>query len=135
MALTRNVINLATVFIEKNNIKYGDETLAIPANTTIAAGTILARDSVSLNLVPYVVGGTTNENGIPKFVIGTEVQNTTASAANFAVRVPLAAQCRRDLLIIQADGDNSNLTKAIEDQLRDYNFFVIDGENLSVLDN
>lgn len=130
--------NIEITNIDQGNVllsdgKFNDELLTFAGAATVAAGTILARDSVSLKLVPYVKGGATNENGIPKAVVTYDV--TAAGAGDVAVRALVDGEVRFERLVINADGDNSNVDKAVRDQLRDYGITVKNVEQLSVLDN
>ena len=49
--------------IAKRDEEFKDELLTLAGADTSAAGTILARDSVSLKLVLFGKGGVTNGNG------------------------------------------------------------------------
>ena len=99
----------------------------------MAEGTILARDSVSGLLVIFVKGGSTNENGIPKAVITYEL--VAAGAGDFPVRVLVSGSVRKERLIIDADGDATNIDAAVMDQLRDYSIVAIDVSELNIQDN
>ena len=130
--------NLTITNIEPNGVvlckgEFNDDILTFAGAATVLAGTILARDSVSGNLVPFVVGGSTNENGIPKAVLTYDV--TSDAAGDVAIRDMVSGTVRSPKLVIDADGDNSNINKVILDQLRDYSLVAVDVENLSVLDN
>lgn len=96
--------------------EYGNELVTFGGAATLLPGTIMARDSVSLKLVPYVVGGSTNQNGIPKAVLCEQLVAT--GAGDLPTRAIILGVVNRNRLIINADGTNANLTKAIEDQLR-----------------
>jgi hypothetical protein len=61
--------------------QYRDETLNLASGVTVLPGTILARDSVSLKLVLFVKGGSTNQNGIPKAVLGYQLIGATGDNA------------------------------------------------------
>lgn len=100
---------------------------------TLKAGTILARDSSTLKLVPYVKGGATNENGIPKAVLRGELIAT--GAGDLSCPVIVEGQLRLSKLVINADGDSSNVDAAVKDQLRDYGMVVVETEQLAELDN
>lgn len=113
--------------------QYRDDLLTFAGAGTVVAGTILARDSVSGNLVPYVIGGVTNENGIPKTILTYDV--TATGAGDVPVRAAISGQFRKERLVVDADGDDSNITKAILDQLRDYGFVPLDVDELAILDN
>jgi len=123
--------DLGNVILEGADIR--DELLTFAGAATVLEGTILARDSVSLLLVPFVKGGVTNENGIPKAVLTYDV--TAAGAGDEAVRACVGGKVRKERLIIDADGDGSNIDDAVLDQLRDYAIIPIDVQELNILDN
>lgn len=113
--------------------KFRDDTMTFAGADTMAPGTILARDSVSLKLVIYVKGGVTNENGIPKVILTQEVVAT--GAGDLPVRVAVEGRFRLPRLIIDADGDATNIDAAVIDELRDYGLTPIDAVELQSLDN
>ena len=113
--------------------KFRDELLTFTGIATILEGTILARDSVSLKLVPFVKGGATNENGIPKMLITFEI--TSEGVGDLPIRAGASGSYRNERLVIDADGDASNIDDAVRDQLRDYGLVPIDVNELNFLDN
>lgn len=113
--------------------EFRDDLLTFAGADTVLEGTILARDSVSLKLVPFVIGGVTNENGIPKAVITYDV--TATGAGDVPVRALVAGVVRKNRLIVDADGTGANITKAHLDQLRSYSIVAIDSKQLAELDN
>lgn len=115
------------------NASFRDDVLTFAGADTFVAGTILARDSASLKLVPYVKGGVTNENGIPKAILTYDVE--AAGAGDVPVRAGVAGEYRKEQLVIDADGDDTNIDKAVIDQLRDYGLTPIDVDELNILDN
>lgn len=123
--------DLGSVILE--NAKFQDDLLTFAGAGTVIAGTILARDSVSDKLVPFVKGGAVNENGIPKAVVTYDV--VAAGAGDESIRAGVAGDYRKERLVIDADGDASNIDKVVEDQLRDYNIVPIDVQELNILDN
>lgn len=123
--------NIGGIFIGKAVRQ--DEKLTFTGAGTILAGTILARDSVSLKLVPYVKGGSTNGNGIPKAIVDYDV--TATGAGDISIRAVVTAHVRKGALIIAADGDDSNIDAAVLDQLRDYGIVASAVTDLSILDN
>lgn len=127
------ITNYDTATVQMFNDEYVDGMLTFAGAATVLAGTILARDSVSLNFVPYAIGGVTNENGIPKAIITYPV--TATGAGDEAVRVGITGEYRFSKSVVDADGDNSNITAAIRDQLRDYGIILTDTEQLLELDN
>lgn len=129
--LTVTNSDLGVVGIKGLEIK--DDLLTFAGAGTVLEGTILARDSVSLKLVPYVKGGIANENGIPKAVVGYDVVAT--GAGDVAVRSIISGDVREDKLIIDADGTGANIDNAVLDQLRDYNINALSVDELNILDN
>jgi hypothetical protein len=129
--MTTTQIDLSNVILQ--DAKFRDELLTFAGAGTVAAGTILARDSVSLKLVPFVKGGSTNENGIPKAIVTYDV--TAAGAGDVAIRAGVSGAYRAEELIIDADGDASNVDGAVLDQLRAYGLTPIDVQELNIADN
>lgn len=124
----------STLVIQSTGIaKYQNDTFTAAGAKTYPAGTILARDSVSGKLVVFAKGGATNENGIPKAILGLEL--VTTGAGDSVVRPLVSATVNKNLLVIDADGDNSNVDAAVIDQLRDYTLIVEDVTELSSFDN
>ncbi len=112
---------------------FKDEKITFAGAGTLLEGTILARDSVSLLMVPYVKGGVTNENGIPKAVLTEELEAT--GAGDVAARPMVEGLARANDLVIDADGDASNIDDAVLDQLRDYGITGLSTTQLAQLDN
>lgn len=110
-----------------------DDLLTFAAAGTIAAGTILARDNVSLKLVPYVKDGVLNENSVPKAIMQYAV--TATGAGDVAVRPLFGGEVCLERLIIAADGNSSNVDKLVQDQLRDVGFQVKSVTELGLADN
>lgn len=123
--------DLGNVILE--DVRFEDGLLTFGGAGTIVAGTILARDSVSLLYVPFVKGGVVNENGIPKAVLTYDV--TATGAGDVPMRALVNGRVRKERLIIDADGDGSNVDAAVLDQLRDYSITALSVKDLSVLDN
>lgn len=113
--------------------EFRDELLTLAGADTILAGTILARDSSTLKLVLFVKGGSTNGNGTPKVILPYEVVST--GAGDVAVRVATSGSYRKELLVIDADGDDSNIDGAVVDQLRDYALIPINVTEQNIPDN
>lgn len=112
---------------------FEDELVTFGGAATLKAGTILARDSVSLKLVPFVKGGVTNENGTPKAVLLDDL--TAAGAGDLPCRPIVSGRVRKGDLVINADGDASNVDGAVVDQLRDYSIVALATTQLAELDN
>ena len=124
-------VDLGSIILQ--NGQFRDDLLTFAGAATVIEGTILARDSASLKLVPYVKGGVTNENGIPKAVLTYDV--VAAGAGDEAVRDMVSGSVRAELLVIDADGDASNIDAAVLDQLRAYSLVSIDVQELNIQDN
>ena len=123
--------DLGSVILE--NAKFQDDELTFAGAGTLLEGTILARDSVSGLYVPFVKGGVVNENGTPKAILTYAV--TAAGAGDESIRAGVAGDYRKERLVIDADGDDSNIDKVVEDQLRDYNLVPINVTENNILDN
>lgn len=113
--------------------QFRDGLITFAGAGTLLEGTILAVDSVSSNFVPFVKGGVTNENGIPKAILTYEVVAT--GAGDIPSRLGVAGSYRKERLVIDADGDDSNVDQAVIDELRDYGLVPIDVQELNILDN
>ncbi len=129
MSVTNN--NLGNVIL--CGAIFRDELLTFTAANTVLHGTIMARDSTSGKLVPYVKGGTNNENGIPKAVMTYDVTSTVAG--DVAVRSMISGSVRAPRLIIDADGDASNIDNVVLDELRVYSIVAEDVQELRTFDN
>lgn len=129
ITITNN--DLGSVILDGGEFR--DDLLTFGGAGTVIEGTILARDSVSLKLVPFVKGGSTNENGIPKAIITYDV--TATGAGDVPVRDMVSGTVRGSRLVIDADGDASNVDNKVIDQLRDFSLITIDVQELNILDN
>ncbi len=116
-----------------SDAQFRDDTLTFAGADTLVAGTILARDSSTEKLVIYVKGGTTNENGIPKAILTYDV--TATGAGDVQIRAGVAGSYRKEKLVIDADGDDSNIDAPVIDQLRSYGLVPIDVQELNIQDN
>lgn len=95
-----------------------DDLLTVAGAGTIKAGTILARDSSTQKLVPFVKGGSTNGNGIPVAVLTYAVE--AEGSGDVPVRALFQGHVNRERLIINADGDGSNVDNIVCDELRSF---------------
>lgn len=130
--------NIEITTNETNGIRiwdpvHADDLVTFGAGGTFVAGTIMARDSVSLELIPFVKGGTTNENGIPKAVLGEDL--VADAAGTVSARPLVGGTIRANDLVINADGDASNVDAAVLDQLRDFGLVALSTAQLSEFDN
>lgn len=115
--------NIVTTEIDTGDLEIGpceyeDGLINFSGADLLVRGTILARDSSTLKFRIFVVGGSTNENGIPKAVLAHDVEAT--GSGDLAVRAIVEGNVNQDRLVIDADGDASNVTAAVRDKLRDY---------------
>ena len=83
-------------------------------------------------MVPYAIAGLGGAQ-IPTAVLTYDV--TAAGAGDVAIRAMISGGVVKERLIISADGDGSNITDAILDQLRDFTIVSEDVEELSQFDN
>lgn len=132
--LTITTNDNSSVVLQSNGTpEYVSGTFTAAGAKTYPAGTILAVDSSTLKYVVFAKGGSTNDNGIPKAILGTEL--TTTGAGDVAIRPLVSAVVNFNKLVIDADGDNSNIDLAVKDQLRDYTIIVKEVDELSSYDN
>jgi len=131
MNMTVTNVDLGSVVLEDG--PYRDDTLTFTGADTYEAGTILARDSSTGKLIAFVKGGTTNEDGIPKTVLTYDV--TADGAGDKPVRVPQSGVMRKNKLIIDADGDDTNVDDVVLDELRDYGITAKNVPEENIQDN
>lgn len=129
--LTITNLDLGSVILGK--AEHIDVEITFAGADTFAPGTILARDSISLKHVLFVKGGSTNENGIPKGVLTEEV--VAGGSGDEHARLMISGSVRKERLIIDADGDDSNIDGAVIDQLSDFGITSINKTELMKLDN
>jgi hypothetical protein len=129
--ITITDVDLGSVILE--DAQFSNEPLTFAGVATVLEGTILARNSSTLKLIPFVKGGSSNGNGIPKAVLTYPV--TSTGAGDVPVRAMVSGSVRLGRLIIDADADNSNVDAAVLDQLRDYSLISVDVQELNTLDN
>lgn len=111
---------------------FKDDTYVHAGAVTILEGTILARLAASEQLVPFVKGGSLGAE-IP-VAIATEDEVATG-AGTPPTRTLVSGRVRKQRLIIQADGDASNIDDVVRDQLQQTGIVAIDTEELQILDN
>lgn len=112
--------------------EFRDELFTFAGADVIAEGTILARTTATGKLGFFDPGGAGGLE-IPTHVISYDVEGT--GAGDVTVRPIVAGKVRKERLIIDADGDGSNITNAILDQLRDVSIIPVDVTELNILDN
>lgn len=129
--LTNTTLEFGTV--QAGHCEFKSELVTLAGADELKEGTILARDSSSLKLRLFVKGGSTNENGIPKAVLAHAL--SASGAGDHAVRVILRGDVYKEHLVIDADGDDSNIDAAVEDKLRDYGITPVSVKQLDRVDN
>lgn len=129
LTITNN--DLGSVIFESGT--FTDQLLTFAGAGTVLEGTILALDSVSKKLVPFVKGGVVNENGIAKYVVSFDV--VAAGAGDESVRVMTSGSVRAQRLVIDADGDATNVDEDVLNGLRDFGIQSVDVSELNTLDN
>jgi hypothetical protein len=129
--LTVTNVDLGSVIFK--DAEFRPETLTLAGALTVKEGTILARDSSTLKLIPFVKGGSTNGNGIPKAVLTYAV--VSLGAGDTPIRAMVSGSVRFERLVIIADGNASNVDAAVLDQLRDFSLTSINVQELAILDN
>lgn len=125
--------NPETTYIDLGNIeleggKFRDEYLTAAGAHTFLRGTILARSSATGKLVPYASGGA-NGAGTALAVLTYEV--VAAGAGDIPIRALVAGEVNRTRLIVDADGNGTNVTSAVVDSLRDYAIVATDVQQLA----
>ena len=83
-------------------------------------------------LVPFSLTGAGGEQ-IPLAVLTYEIVAT--GAGDLPLRAMVSGEVRKERLIIDADGDDSNIDAAVIDQLRHYGIVAINVSELNILDN
>jgi hypothetical protein len=135
ITITNN--NLSNVLLK--DAQFQDCQISFLSEATLQEGTILAVDSLSKDFVPFVKGGTANENGIPKAILTYELFGKEPEVPVFpfnqSARVAISGTFRKELLVIDADGDGSNVDQTVLDQLRDYGLVPDSVQELNYLDN
>jgi hypothetical protein len=88
--------------------------------------------AVDGKMVPYAIAGLGGAQ-IPKAVISYDV--VAAGAGDEPCRPAISGEVRKEKLIIDLDGDGSNITDAILDQLRDFTVVAQNVGELNIADN
>lgn len=114
------------------------ETAGLQFTVTDGGTDFSAGDSFTLTvaadgkLVPYAIAGAGGAQ-IPNSVLLNEL--TSTGAGDLPDRPIIAGRVRRGDLVIDADGDASNLTDAIVDELRGTGIIALSTTQLAELDN
>jgi hypothetical protein len=127
--ITITNIDTGSVVLEKVGEAEGLLQNAVASEVTFLAGTILARDASDLKFYPYADAGLDGLDAA-KFVLPYEV--TLAASASGAVTVLTAGKVNQDRLVIH---DETAITQAHLDQLRDYGITPVNVQQLANIDN
>lgn len=130
--------NIDITNIDNGPLVLGDEEfedglIAFAGADTFAEGTILARNTSTLKFQLYVKGGSSNGNGVPVGVLTYAVSRT--GAGDVMGRVLMKGKVNAKRLIIDADGDDSNIDATVRDLLRNKGIVPEIVTNLSRYDN
>lgn len=127
------ITNVDTGSVALGDCTYESGLLTFAGADTFAAGTILARASNTQKWVLYVKGGSSNENGIPRAVLTYAV--TKDGSGDLLVRPLVKGDVNKDRLIIDADGDGSNVDNSVVDDLKDHGIMAVSVAQLGQVDN
>ena len=126
--------DLGSAIVERG--EFEDGPLIFAAADTFAADTIVARHTTNLSFQLYVKGGAADGNGVPVGILVNEsVRSVAEGAGNNRERIMISGIVNENRLVIDADGDNSNIDATVRDLLRQTGITPIDVEQLARLDN
>lgn len=114
------------------------EAAGLQFTVTDGATDFIVGDKFSLtvaadgNMVVFATAGAGGAQ-IPVAILTYEVVAT--GAGDVPIRAGVAGSYRKERLVIDADGDASNVDNAVMDQLRNYGLVPIDVQELNILDN
>ena len=130
MSMTVTNVDLGSV--ELWNGVFQDEVFTAASAKTFLEGTILARLTATGKLVVYEIGGTGGAE-IPLAVLNHDL--VVAAPGDVKIRPMLSGKVIKERLVVDADGDDSNITLAILDQMRDFTIVAQNVPDISILDN
>lgn len=107
--------------------------IAFAGADKLLEGTILARHTGTGLFIPYVKGGSSNGNGVPKAILTYELEAT--GAGNVPAQVLTAGIVNESRLVIHADGDNENVDAVVLDLLRAVSIRTKSVRQLAQVDN
>ena len=100
---------------------------------TFLDNTLVAHDTSTLKIVPYVKGGSTNGNGV---VYGLLTKGfVAAGAGDTPVRIMKGGKVLTDKTVIDADGTSTNIDNAVKFLCADKGLHLVDSTSLHVADN
>lgn len=132
MSMTVENVNVGTPVITPGEFR--DGTITFGGADTLVAGTILATVvSAPGTYQIYVKGGVANGNGVPVAVLTYEVVATGVSVK--AIRPMITGKVQKEKLVIDADGDDSNIDGNVIDDLINNGIIAINASELNIADN
>ena len=127
-----NITNIDLGNVILSDAEFDDDVIAFAGADDLAEGTILARTTATGKLGIYATDGA---GGLDEPVAVLTYPVSATGEGDVPVRVLVAGKVRKERLIIDADGDDSNITKAIEDELRGVSIIPVNVDELNILDN
>ena len=127
-----DITNVDTGSVELRDGEFRDDILTFTGADSYPAGTILSRLTATSKLVAFVKAGSLGtETPVAVMVSGV----TVTGAGDENIRVLVSGVVNKDRLIIDLDGDASNIDSVVTDKLRHFGIVPIDVEQLAELDN
>ena len=117
------VIGAALACVVLEGAMFRDEMLKFSGFGELKGGTILARETASGKLIPFVKGGTGGAEE-PKAVLTYDVK--VYAVGDVAIRAAIRGIFRKQRLIILADGDDTNVDAEVIDALLQAGLIPID---------
>lgn len=111
------------------------ETVAFAGTDTFVYGTIFSRSTASGKLALYVKGGATDGNGVPVAILLDSSINRTGSGDVTGVLVLTSGKVRKDKLVIDADGNSTNIDAVVMSLLQSQGISVTTALDHAVANN
>jgi len=127
--LTLTVGAGAATVLEAGGLQF---TITDGATDFVVGDTATLTVAADGKMVPFAIAGAGGAQ-IPLEVATYDVVAT--GAGDVPIRGMVSGSVRKERLIIDADGDGSNITDAILDQLRDFSIVSTDVQELNIQDN
>ncbi len=111
------------------------ETVAFAGTDTFVYGTIFSRSTASGKLALYVKGGATDGNGVPVAILLESSINRTGAGDVTGVLVLTSGKVRKDKLVIDADGNSTNIDAVVMSLLQSQGISVTTALDHAVANN
>lgn len=115
--------------------KLGVNVVVTVVTTAFADGDNAALVVSAQSGTPHVAYSPTGTNGAQNPSAALDYEIVMTAGGTRAANVVVSGTCRKDRLVIHADGDADNITAAIEDQMRVYGLIPVASTQLAGLDN